>query len=1073
MANRQAVRAAAAVFVLGLSLAGPPGILCLAGPAGIAFADSGPIDRGPIDRGPNDTGPNDRGPNDTGQSHGAAISPQREVLPAKASGGSDPLRLPVSSQRTAPSVGSRSGPGRRGTPGPKPAALPAPKPAAPQASASRTSWRSQPAVARAADPATTSILAAAAVQEPSPAVAVAGAGAGDIAPASSPAAAPRAGVDPVRGFLNTVGQWLSHLPATPVTDLLSGGLWLIRRTLTSADSLVGSWAPKHCSCSGADPTAQALTVTSAVDGAPGSLRDVLRTASSGDVIRFAPKLRHANLVLTEGELDINVSVRIQGTGQTLDANGMSRIMVLDQPGTSISLSGLSFVDGFAPGDPTQATTGGAILAEGVTLNICGSNFIGNEAISAGAAESGSSFAQYGLGGAIAAYASTVSVSDSTFRYNRASGGNNDIHQQASGALGGAIFAQNSEVTLLRSQFTENSVSGGAGVTPIEDFPSSDGGWAAGGAVYTAGAALSVTKVTFTRNSATGGDGLDGSESNPFGNDVGAGGNATGGALWVQGVGQSQTYAVPLVLQQVVFRANTATGGTSGNQGSAFLSGQQGGRGNGGALGAVQWLEITMEDVTFEGNLAEGGAAGPNASGAGSNTETGGVAQGGAVFLDSPAFLVATRVSMRHNTARGGTGGNSTADSGTDAGEGGYSYGGAVLLTNSTGGLQEPVVIAVSIRDSELVGNRAVGGQPGTGPVPADGLGAGGLAQGGGLNMSSLFKTHLIGVRFVGNSAQASQGKFAAGGALINPFGEPPPDVDADLTIQNSFFRGNRAVGGDDGANATYRESQGGAFFNNGAAVISGSRFQGNSVIGGNDTGSGHVGSGSGGAIYNLGENPVLTISDSAFANNSALGGRRLTSGEPIDEPASGQGSGGAIASQNGTVTINGGGFSGNAAIVRTAGDRVASGGAIAVPEPVEGYVSYLVTTAVRFTSNLAASAAGPATGGAIAFSGSAFADTGSIFRGNQAKSGRRNGSAYGGALFLQAQSELVGSLVTHNRAHAADGYGGGVALPLGPDLLTEVQSTIRRNCATTAGDNRWWPTTAESSRLPDAAGVDV
>ena len=212
-------------------------------------------------------------------------------------------------------------------------------------------------------------------------------------------------------------------------------------------------------------------------------------------------------------------------------------------------------------------------------------------------------------------------------------------------------------------------------------------------------------------------------------------------------------------------------------------------------------------------------------------------------------------------------------------------------------------------------------------------------------------------------------------------------------------------------------------------MISGSRFQGNSVIGGNDTGSGHVGSGSGGAIYNLGENPVLTISDSAFASNSALGGRRLTSGEPIDEPASGQGSGGAIASQNGTVTINGGGFSGNAAIVRTAGNRVASGGTIAVPEPVEGYVSYLVTTAVRFTSNLAASAAGPATGALSRSAVPPLPTPDPSSAATKQSRGAATASAYGGALFLQAQSELVGSLVTHNRAHAADGYGGGVALP--------------------------------------------
>jgi len=96
-----------------------------------------------------------------------------------------------------------------------------------------------------------------------------------------------------------------------------------------------------------------LMVTSPVDGAAGSLRDVLDSAAEGDVVRFAHKLRHAHLRLTEGELNVDVSVSIEGTGQTLDAGGQSRIMLLDEPGTSIAISGLTFVGGVAPGDPIR------------------------------------------------------------------------------------------------------------------------------------------------------------------------------------------------------------------------------------------------------------------------------------------------------------------------------------------------------------------------------------------------------------------------------------------------------------------------------------------------------------------------------------------------------------------------------------------------------------------------------------------------------------------------------------------------------------------------------------------------
>ena len=396
---------------------------------------------------------------------------------------------------------------------------------------------------------------------------------------------------------------------------------------------------------------------------------------------------------------------------------------------------------------------------------------------------------------------------------------------------------------------------------------------------------------------------------------------------------------------------------------------------------VDWVAVSMADVTFDNNLAQGGGAGPNAPGAGSNTGTGGVGEAGAFFLESTASVDASQLSVRDNTARGGQGGSSSADSGTDAGEGGYAYGGGVFMYNTTGGLYEPTVLPVNIRDSEIVGNRALGGQPGQGPVPADGLGAGGIAQGGGLDMQSLFKTQLTGVRFIGNSAIASQGKFADGGALANPYGAAPADLGANLLVLNSLFRGNTAVGGNDAANATYRQSAGGAFLHNGSGtVISGSRFVSNSVIGGNDTGSGHLGSARGGAIESLGQDPSISIFDTTFVSNSAVGGRRLVAGESIDEPASGEASGGAISSENGTITIGGGSFTDNKAIVRTGGPRLASGGAIDIAVPDGGHLSYLNTTAVRFTSNVAESATGSARGGAIAFNGTALADNGATAR---------------------------------------------------------------------------------------------
>ena len=153
------------------------------------------------------------------------------------------------------------------------------------------------------------------------------------APAAAPPQDVRGVATAVQGLLDSAGTLLANLPVTPFTDFMSGALWLTRRALVPVGSGLGSPAACGAKCTSKTVSGQVLAVTSAVDGQAGSLRDVLSQAASGDVIRFAPKLRHATLNLTQGELDVNVSVRIEGTQQTLDAGGGSRIMRLDEPGT--------------------------------------------------------------------------------------------------------------------------------------------------------------------------------------------------------------------------------------------------------------------------------------------------------------------------------------------------------------------------------------------------------------------------------------------------------------------------------------------------------------------------------------------------------------------------------------------------------------------------------------------------------------------------------------------------------------------------------------------------------------------
>ena len=878
------------------------------------------------------------------------------------------------------------------------------------------------------------------------------------APVAAPTQDVRAMATAVESLLNSVGAMLVNLPVTPFTDFMSGTLWLTRRALVPVGSGPGSPSPCGSQCTTRAVSGQVLTVTNAVDGQTGSLRDTLARAVSGDVIRFAPALRQATLNLTEGELDVNVSVRIEGTQQSLDADGLSRIMRLDQPGTSITLSGLTFRNGAAPGDPSHGTMGGAILADSVNLEICGSRFAGNAAVSTQPGLPGDSVTQSGLGGAIAAFNSTIFITDSDFSGNIAAGADNTNEQQASSGLGGAIFAANSPITLQHTRLHSNHAIGGSGTVPIEQFYTTDGGWGAGGAIFADGASVSATQVTFEKNSATGGDGLSGSASNPYGNGVGAGGKSSGGALWMQGRGQSGGDPVRLDLTKVEFSRNSTVGGSAGAQGLASLAPNQGGQVVGGGMGVVNWVQVAISDVTFEENLAEGGGAGDNAPGSGPKTGTGGVVQAGAAFLDSPASVIANHLRVECNTARGGKGADSAPGSGPAAGEGGFAYGGGVVISNSTGGITDPpATIPISISQSLITGNRVIGGKPGAGPAPANGLGAGGLSQGGGLSLRGTLRTTLVGLRFIGNASIAGPNKPAYAGALVNPYGQSE-DPTATLTIVNTLFRDNRAVGGDDATNSAYRRTQGGAFFNNSSGTqVSGSRFVGNSAVGGNDTGSGYAGSAEGGAIYSGGQQPSITLSNNTFQGNSALGGRRLVSGESATDPFTGEAYGGAFYAENGITTINGGLFDRNQAGVRTPGDRSALGGAVFLDSPTEGYTNELTTNAVRFTTNVAQSTTGTAAGGAIAHSGTAFTDNGSTFVGNTARSGRSGGLAYGGALLLLQTTHLNATTVRFNQALAGQGYGGGVALPAGPDVLTQAQTMIRFNRATTAGDDLWWP----------------
>lgn len=124
------------------------------------------------------------------------------------------------------------------------------------------------------------------------------------------------------------------------------------------------------------PAAQAATtwtVTNLNDSGPGSLRQAIADAASGDTITFAAGLT-GTITLTSGQLTIDRDLTIQGPGAnalTVSGNNAGRVFQVNA-GT-VSISGLTIANGHVTGG-----AGGAIGNSG-TLTLSNSTLSGNQA----------------------------------------------------------------------------------------------------------------------------------------------------------------------------------------------------------------------------------------------------------------------------------------------------------------------------------------------------------------------------------------------------------------------------------------------------------------------------------------------------------------------------------------------------------------------------------------------------------------------------------------------------------------------------------------------------------------------
>jgi hypothetical protein len=318
--------------------------------------------------------------------------------------------------------------------------------------------------------------------------------------------------------------------------------------------------------------------------------------------------------------------------------------------------------------------------------------------------------------------------------------------------------------------------------------------------------------------------------------------------------------------------------------------------------------LTLRNVTLRGGLVRGGSSTAGGGGAG---------MGGAIF--SQGRVVITGTTLVDNTAQGGAGGSGSFGNGgggmathTNSGNGG-GMGGSLDSPQSPpqGGNFGPVGggagggAGFRLTDN---GANPSGTTGGAGGGPANGMGgrAGGGAvaagNGGGSGGSGGGSGTTTG-GYGGDFGRGGTGSGTGGGGGVGGGGGSTGDLGA--TGGGGGFGGGGGWGIAGGGSGGFG---GGAGATGGSGSAGAPGFGGGAAQAGPPRGGG--GAGLGGAVFTM--QGTLTIQNSTFTQNSAIGGDSAGSPDP------GKGLGGAVFNLNGTVTATGSTFAANSATPNTA-----------------------------------------------------------------------------------------------------------------------------------------------------------
>jgi hypothetical protein len=228
--------------------------------------------------------------------------------------------------------------------------------------------------------------------------------------------------------------------------------------------------------------ARTITVHSAADSGPGSLRQALVDAANGDTININAKL---TIYLTSGELVVGKNLMIKGpgaNGPTISGNNTSRVFHI-MPGTTVTIDDIAITNGQASPDINDfpANAGGGIYNDHARLTVSNCTLSGNSATLGGGTFSNS------MDGGSA----TLTISNTTLSNNSA------------GLAGGGIFSGGG--------FYDGAPAGSASLVVSNSAITNNSAAVYGGGIFTDGlagnATLTVTKSVLNGNSAGSGGGI--------------------------------------------------------------------------------------------------------------------------------------------------------------------------------------------------------------------------------------------------------------------------------------------------------------------------------------------------------------------------------------------------------------------------------------------------------------------------------------------------------------------------------------------------------------------------------------